>query len=721
MNNRLLCRFAVVILIALAALPAAGQTCYTTTASPFASSSGTFYRILWPADWPTEPGSPWILVGDYGDHPFRVFNRYGRPVYMDAYTPTGDVWRGLSYNDDGWRTVNGRLAQAYPSLPGLRATKISLYSAPSTTGQTFDIEICPPGTITPSPTARSTPRSRPTPTPTPGPFTISGMVTIMTSGTGGATPTEPVPGALLTLTGGDQTVVASSVADGTFVFDPMPAGKPYVLTPRKVGYQFTPAQAEFVLTGNKTLDFAARSVLYMLRGTVTDENNQPLVGALVRLTATEPTSFDPRIAKTNERGEFAFPAGIGATGSLSVDFFGYSFQTHCFPGELNWCNTAQYPIASLADDRDGLDFRRRRVTPEITKNLLVLVFDPLVTIPGTVPVQTMPLHNYYNWKNPVTIANDYVRDLTEASGGKIAWKIQGAPIVIPEWPPSNENPPRQYTQDTYIAAYNLLQQETARCASIEIPEGSGVSCKPSYAGLIFKDNEHYEPGEVKPAVNYKWIYDSYVKGRLCKIGSTSTTCAHEVLVGSYPYSGFWESRLLGKDPYFVNSPGLRHDLGANVPNVIMMNFNYGTPVEKALHNFGHRAESILHNVYGCREGSAWTQFHKSPACGTVHVPPNGAKDYDYNNPSIVASTCEGWRAYPTWSTWPTLTRNVSAADWANDTSGERGYMKWWLNHLPRYAGRDVEGKLADWWKYVVNFNDYTESKTVQGICTPQSE
>jgi hypothetical protein len=32
-------------------------------------------------------------------------------------------------------------------------------------------------------------------------------------------------------------------------------------------------------------------------------------------------------------------------------------------------------------------------------------------------------------------------------------------------------------------------------------------------------------------------------------------------------------------------------------------------------------------------------------------------------------------------------------------------MRWWLTHLPKADGTNEDGRLNDWWAYVVNFNE----------------
>jgi len=54
-----------------------------------------------------------------------------------------------------------------------------------------------------------------------------------------------------------------------------------------------------------------------------------------------------------------------------------------------------------------------------------------------------------------------------------------------------------------------------------------------------------------------------------------------------------------------------------------------------------------------------------------------------------------------------VTRSFNAAEWDFD---HRIYLKWWCRHLPRKPGRYRDGRLNNWWAYLVDFNRYPESR-----------
>ncbi len=93
------------------------------------------------------------------------------------------------------------------------------------------------------------------------------------------------------------------------------------------------------------------------------------------------------------------------------------------------------------------------------------------------------------------------------------------------------------------------------------------------------------------------------------------------------------------------------------------------------------------------------------ACGNVHFPPNGVSDYDYANTTMVLSSADDWLYnYPNFTG---QTRKFNASEWSYD---QRLYLKWWYRHMPRLPGRYSDGKLNNWWCYLVDPNGYPESR-----------
>jgi hypothetical protein len=171
--------------------------------------------------------------------------------------------------------------------------------------------------------------------------------------------------------------------------------------------------------------------------------------------------------------------------------------------------------------------------------------------------------------------------------------------------------------------------------------------------------------------------------------------------------------MAGPSAYWCNAPPLQRP---DVPLYVIMGLNYERGVAEAVHSFGHRVESILWRVYGSWSGDStighlWDRFSRfegrapgKAACGNVHFPPNGRQDYDYGNPAAVESEADDWLNFPDLTG---VRRPVSSTDWGGS---HRGYMRWWLTRLPKAVGRNADGKLNNWWAYLLDMNEYPESR-----------
>jgi hypothetical protein len=84
--------------------------------------------------------------------------------------------------------------------------------------------------------------------------------------------------------------------------------------------------------------------------------------------------------------------------------------------------------------------------------------------------------------------------------------------------------------------------------------------------------------------------------------------------------------------------------------------------------------------------------------GNCHVPPNGQAGYDYNNKRRTLSWSDNWRTYPDLRGKP---REVGAAEWGNS---HFGYMKWWLERVPKFPGHTKYG-YNNWWVYIANTDE----------------
>jgi hypothetical protein len=123
----------------------------------------------------------------------------------------------------------------------------------------------------------------------------------------------------------------------------------------------------------------------------------------------------------------------------------------------------------------------------------------------------------------------------------------------------------------------------------------------------------------------------------------------EVWMFGGPYFGFYESRMVGRGAFWCNAPGIE----MNSRRFIMMGYNYQRDVKEMVHDFGHRAESILAQKYGSQgylQGCYSLQANPTPkndfeqfllTHGTCHRKPGG-EDYGQDEAAWLTSFKPEW-------------------------------------------------------------------------------
>jgi hypothetical protein len=134
------------------------------------------------------------------------------------------------------------------------------------------------------------------------------------------------------------------------------------------------------------------------------------------------------------------------------------------------------------------------------------------------------------------------------------------------------------------------------------------------------------------------------------------------------------------------------------------------------HNTSHRTEASMNRVYGGWNLKApttnWDKFSANhdqsgglAGVGTCHWPANAQSDYDYGNNREVASWADDFLDYPHLDG---ERKPISSAAWSGDRNPHVGYMRWYFAHLPRAVGVNGDGRQNNWWKYLYDFDNYTE-------------
>ncbi len=292
----------------------------------------------------------------------------------------------------------------------------------------------------------------------------------------------------------------------------------------------------------------------------------------------------------------------------------------------------------------------------VTRRVLVVTYDPVMDEEGTTLSQSQ------GWNRVETLITAFSADILQASGGMARYEIVER-VERDAFPPKTDG--FRYTPATYL---DVLR---------------GVS-----------------PPHTPQGVDYHYILDG-----LNILQRVTDGEIDEVWVFAFPYAGFYESVMAGKGAFWCNAPPLS-DTAQCPRRFVIMGFNYERGVGEMLEAFGHRAESIMEQTFRRLQGEAnlWKRFTRydkiapgKAAVGTIHFAPNSEHDYDWNNPRLVPSECDDWlHNFPNFQG---EIRQVNADEWGNGDM--RAHHLWWLEHLPKVAGR-INGIHNNWWQYIMD-------------------
>jgi hypothetical protein len=115
---------------------------------------------------------------------------------------------------------------------------------------------------------------------------------------------------------------------------------------------------------------------------------------------------------------------------------------------------------------------------------------------------------------------------------------------------------------------------------------------------------------------------------------------------------------------------------------------------------------FTHDAYSGSEGA------KAAGCGSSVFAPNAKEFGVFDDPRTVSAYCDAFFDYPPTPDPLVATGTLSCADWS---CTELGFRRYWFAHLPRAAGRDAEGRMADFWRYITSPDDRTSTTGI--ICS----
>lgn len=291
---------------------------------------------------------------------------------------------------------------------------------------------------------------------------------------------------------------------------------------------------------------------------------------------------------------------------------------------------------------------------------LVIVYDPVVD-----PATGKKLSEQQNWYRVEDLATGFMADILQNSGGMARYQIVQR-IDVNEFPAKTDG--FQYDPQSYLAVLR---------------------------------------GEIQPHIPQEVDYNA-ILARFKILERVARNEIDEVWVFGFPHAGFYESTMGGPGAFWCNAPPMKNTEAAK-RRFVLMGFSYERGIGEALEAFGHRAESIMAKACEKLTGEAnlWARFTRyekitpgRSAIGTIHFAPNSTRDYEWDNTTVVKSECYDWL-----NNFPNFKgdfKDVTNATWGGGDI--RAHHQWWLNHLPRVAGRQ-NGVHNNWWQYIINPNN----------------
>lgn len=312
---------------------------------------------------------------------------------------------------------------------------------------------------------------------------------------------------------------------------------------------------------------------------------------------------------------------------------------------INLFRPAPYPKDSAAEPA------------QIAKSrVLLIVYDPVMD-----PATGVKLSQKMNWKNTTDLVTGFIADILETSKGMARYEIAQR-LDVNEIPAKTDG--FRYTPETLYAVLTGSAQP-------HMPQEA------DYNAILTKFN----------------ILQRVARSEI-----------DEVWIFGFPHAGFYESVMGGPGAFWCNAPPLANT-SASKRRFVIMGFSYERGVGEMHESYGHRVESIMEKTFSKLTGEAnlWKRFIRydktSPgkaACGNVHFAPNSQADYDWGNKTPVKSECYDWLL--NFPNFKGDVRMVESSEWGG---GEiRAHHRWWLDHLPRAAGRK-NGIHHNWWQYIV--------------------
>lgn len=223
------------------------------------------------------------------------------------------------------------------------------------------------------------------------------------------------------------------------------------------------------------------------------------------------------------------------------------------------------------------DFRRKPL-PVILRKVLVIDFRPAAAAT--------------QWNKTDDLVTQYIATMRQATNNLLIYQVVNK-ITAPVYPVLLDG--RQYTDATWTQAMN--DDKTA------FRDSHGNYMLADYGRIIQNYN-------ILQAVQSNQIDEVWMFGG--------------------PYYGFYESRMVGKGAFWCNAPGIE----MNSRLFIMMGFNFQRDVKEMVHDFGHRAESILAIQFGSQQFLQMLYAPTPPAAAVMPMPKNDFEKFLLANGTV---------------------------------------------------------------------------------------
>lgn len=363
-------------------------------------------------------------------------------------------------------------------------------------------------------------------------------------------------------------------------------------------------------------------------------------------------------------------------------------------GKITGVNTGNTVVTATAGEISGvaqvyvLEEFHSEPAGTLHMKIAVVLQDPVID-----STNNRRVHDVWRWTDPMVYINQIVEEFSVISHGVVDYEI----VEI-------------HDDD------NIFTMIDGKRMSISDAQYYFLTPGKLYGRTNPGTLQYMAEVEGRVRFDYKGMCDTYNFGE--KRNRNEIT---EVWVYSFPFSGMYESQLIGPGAFWCNSPPITNydKLEKLLP---VMGWNYERGVAEALHSYGHRVESVMVHRYGrwdCKnpDPNSWEIFTRidkdvpdGAHVGNIHFPPNGLSDYDYSNTKYVKCYADNWKRYPVLLD---QRRDLNCREWG---CSQLGYMRWWFSHLPHFKGK-YKGVLNNWWFYAVDYDSAItyEAEVQEGI------